>query len=361
MSATGPTSTRPPPRTVLVTGANGYIGCAVSKAFVRAGWKVFGLVRRPEATLELELGEVIPIVGKLDDLSWVESRLYTQSKTFDVIVNCLESFPDYETLFQQLITLIVELAQTSNENGVRPLLLWSSGCKDYGLTPLHGEPGLAPHTEESPLKPPAEPIKQRAETSLRIYEHKDLFDGVILRPTSVYGYTSSYYGTMMDYAAQQAASGEPALRIPVKPNVPMHAAHVDDCAEAYVALAEHKDRPAVAGQAFNISAFRYETVEEICTALAQEYGFSEGVRFLKAEEAGEWFPQSLLFAFNFPQWVGSDKIRNLTGWNDKRMLFSENVRAHRLAYEAEEAKGHENIRLVRERMRALGGVHIQRE
>lgn len=361
MSAAAPTSTRPSPRTVLVTGANGYIGCAVSKAFVRAGWKVFGLVRRPEATLELELGEVIPIVGQLDDLSWVEPKLYHHAKTFDVIVNCLESFPDYETLFNQVMGLIVKLAKTSNEHGVRPLLLWSSGCKDYGLTPLHGDPDLAAHTEATPLNPPAEPIRQRAETSLRVYDHKDLFGAVILRPTSVYGYTSSYYGTMMDYAAQQAANGEPALRIPVNPNVPMHAAHVDDCAEAYVALAEHKDRPAVAGQAFNISAFRYETVQEIGTALAKAYNFADGVKFLKAEEAGEWFPQSLLFAFNFPQWVDSEKIRSLTGWTDKRMLFSDNVAAHRLAYEAEEAKGHDNIRLIRERMKTLGGMPVKRE
>ena len=361
MSAPVPTSNRPAPRTVLVTGANGYIGCAVSKAFVRAGYRVFGLVRRAEATLELQLSEVIPVIGKLDDLSWVESKLWPQSRTFDVIVNCLESFPDYESLYQQIINLILKLSKTSNEHGVRPLVLWSSGCKDYGLSPLHGEPGLAPHTEETPLNPPAEPIKQRAETSLRIHDHKDHFDGVILRPTSVYGYTSSYYGAMMDYASQQAASGEPALRIPVQPNVPMHAAHVDDCAEAYVALAEHNDRSAVAGQAFNISAFRYETVHEIVTALAAEYGFVEGVKFLKPEEAGAWFPKSLFFALSFPQWVGSEKIRKLTGWTDRRMLFSENVKAYRLAYEAEEAKGHGNITLVRERMKALGDVQIQRE
>ena len=147
-------------------------------------------MRRPEATVELELGEVIPIVGKLDDLSWVEDKLHTQSKTFDVIVNCLESFPDYESLFRQVIGLICKLAQTSNENSVRPLVLWSSGCKDYGLTPLHGDPDLAPHTENWPLNPPADPIRQRAKNSVRVlHDYKASFDGVVLRPTSVYGYS----------------------------------------------------------------------------------------------------------------------------------------------------------------------------
>lgn len=354
MSATVPTFPRPSTRTVLVTGANGYIGCAVSRAFVRAGWRVFGLVRRPETTTELQLAEVIPIVGKLDDLTWVDD-LYKQAKTFDAIVNCLESFPDYQILYDQVMFLVLKLADMSNANGVRPLLLWSSGCKDYGVGPLHGDPALAPHTEESPLTATSA-MGQRALTSLHIYDHKDVLDGVILRPTCVFGYSSSYYGTMMDYAAAEAAKGEPALRIPVDPNVIMHAAHVDDCAEAYVALAEHQNRAAIAGKAFNISGYQYETAKEVCGALAAEYGFPEGARFLAPEEAGDWFPLSLQSVFNFPQWVSSDRIREVTGWNDKRMLFSDNLRAHRIAYEAEEKKGHENIGQIRERMKKIGDV-----
>jgi FlaA1/EpsC-like NDP-sugar epimerase len=53
-------------RSVFVTGGNGYIGAAICRTFVRAGWRVFGLVRRPEAALELASDEVIPIVGNAE-------------------------------------------------------------------------------------------------------------------------------------------------------------------------------------------------------------------------------------------------------------------------------------------------------
>jgi nucleoside-diphosphate-sugar epimerase len=355
------TSPRPPVRTALIIGANGYIGSAVSRAFVRAGWRVFGLVRRPEAATELALTEVIPIIGTLDgDLHWVDGLL-EQAKTFNVIINCLELFPEYEQMFGQIMGLVLKLADVSNRHGVRPLLMWSSGCKDYGPSPLQGDPSLVPQTEDTPLNPVAEPIRQRIQTSLAIFKHKDVLDGVVLRPTSVYGYSSSYYGTLMDYAAAEAAKCEPALRIPVNPNVPMHATHIDDCAEAYVALAEHDDRAAVAGRALNISAHRYETVHEVCDALAAEYCFPDGAKFITEDEAGDWFPKSLYFALKFPQWVGSEGIRRLTGWTDKRLLFSENVKAHRIAYEARDEKGHGNIRRVRERMKTFEKMDLRRD
>ena len=52
----------------------------------------------------------------------------------------------------------------------------------------------------------------------------------------------------------------------------MHSCHVDDCADAYVALAEHLDRDTIANQAYNISDGRYETAREIGEALAHSYG-----------------------------------------------------------------------------------------
>lgn len=355
-----------PVRTALVTAANGYIGAAVSRAFVRAGYRVFGLVRRVEAAGSLAQAEVIPVVGTLDDLSWVEGLL-ARTTTFDVIVNCLEAFPDYEALFEKLMVLITRLAAQSVANGTKPLLLWSSGCKDYGMTPLRGDPKLAPHTEESPPNGPVEPIRARTRAAQRLFDpsyHKNLFDGVVLRPTSVYGYSSSYYAALMELATSERAAGQDVLRLDAHPDVIMHALHVDDCAEAYVALAEHPDRAAVAGQVFNISSHRYETGQEIGDALAKEYGFANGVEFVTTAAAGKDDDAAdgssaggpLDLVLKFPQWVGSEKIRRLTGWRDKRMLFSENLGVYRLAYEEERQRGHENIEVVRARLGVISAV-----
>ncbi|CAG9972524.1 unnamed protein product [Clonostachys byssicola] len=345
------------PPTAFITGANGYIGAAVCKAFIRAGYRVFGLVRRPESAADLIRNEIIPVVGSLDDLSFLE-QLYTQAPTFDVIINNIEGFGDYEVLFTKISALVKELATKSNAGGVKPLLLWSSGCKDYPLSPFHGDAGLAPLTEESPILSALPPARVRAETSLRVFDLHELVDAIILRPTSVYGYSSSYYGFVLDHVKNEKARGANVLRIPGNPNSVMHSLHVDDCAEAYVSLAQHPRREEVAGQAFNISGYRYETAGETAAALAQEYGLSGGVEFVPVEDAQGKDSKlenqgALSLVFYFSQWIGSDKIRKVTGWTDKRGLFCENLHVYRLAYEAEQQGGHENINLINNRIHLI--------
>ncbi|KAK7991595.1 hypothetical protein PG996_013392 [Apiospora saccharicola] len=313
---------------VLVVGANGYIGLAVCRAFVRAGWRVFGLVRRAEAAPALYAAEVTPIITTLSDES-LPQKLYSYTTTFDAIVGCVEP-PDYSSYYQQLTALIRHIAETSNKNGVRPLVLLSSGCKDYGTTDVDGASSLAPHTEASPINPPAL-LLSRATTSTKIFELNDVVDAAVLRPTNVYGYGSSYYGFVFDFASRVAASGARTLSIGCDPASIVHALHVDDCAEAYVALTERTSRDKVNGQCFNISASRYETARDVTMALARDYGFPEGVAFTGSAEADD---PALTTIFGFSQWVDSRRIRVLTGWTEKRMLFSEDIRVYRMAYEA---------------------------
>ncbi|KAM0260143.1 hypothetical protein ACHAQJ_002908 [Trichoderma viride] len=335
-------------RTVFVTGANGYIGAAVCRAFVKAGWRTIGLVRKLEAVEDLVEAEVVPVVGTFKDLSFLDS-VCDKETVFDAIVSCTEHFPGYADHFSEVMALVKILAERSQRNGVRSLVLWSSGCKDYGTTDVHGAPALRPHNEASPTNAP-EFLRQRTENCLRIFDYKDIFDAALLRPTNVFGYSSSYYGAMMAWAATEAAAGANSLRIPGNPNSIMHATHVDDCGLAYLALAEHPERSAIARRAFNISGYRYETAREVGTALAKEYGFKGGVEFVSTAEAPSSFPDGLHIVFDFSQWVSSDAIRQLTGWTDRRLLFSENLGVYRRAYEAVEAQGKANIANVTTRM-----------
>ncbi|KAI1855994.1 hypothetical protein JX265_011891 [Neoarthrinium moseri] len=338
-----------PRKSVLVTGANGYIGSAVCRAFVRAGWQVFGLVRRLDAAGGLEADEITPIVGSLSDLSFLDS-LFDHTKTFEVIVGCTEP-PDYASHFHEAMAMFRRVAEVSNSSHVRPLVLWTSGCKDYGTTAVDGDPDLGPHTEVSPLNTPAV-LSARATYSLKVLEQTDLFDATVLRPTNVFGYSSSYYGVIFEYAAKVVANGAKSLRIAdVDPRSIMHAMHVDDCAEAYVALAEHGDRAAVFGQCFNISASEYETAEAVAEALAREYGLSSGAEFVAGSEnsGNPSMAPALLPLLGFSQWVGSDKIRDVTGWTDRRPLFSQNLSVYRRSYEAAVRAGHEDIARIQGR------------
>ena len=60
-------------RKVLVTGANGYIGNAVARAFCAAGWKTFGLIRKREGAADLARHEIHPVVGSPTDLSFLDA------------------------------------------------------------------------------------------------------------------------------------------------------------------------------------------------------------------------------------------------------------------------------------------------
>ncbi|KAI6081372.1 NAD(P)-binding protein [Hypoxylon rubiginosum] len=344
---------RPQPKTAFVTGANGYIGFAVCRAFVRAGYRVFGLVRRLESATNLVAEEIIPIIGSISKDATFLDDLSKYTKTVDVIVSCTEQIP-FEEHFEGILSFVQKLATTSNQNGVKPLVLASSGCKDYGTTDVHGAPGLAPHTEESPLQPTMEILHGRTYRSLELLEYTSLFDAAVIRPTPLFGYDSSYYGFAFEEAAAAAKTPESALKLHLDFNTILHGCHVDDCAEAYLALAQHPDRGAVAGECFNISGYRYETLADLAKALAAEYGLRGGV--VPASAGDRALPFADL-ALGYSQWVDSSKIRRLTGWTDKRMLLAENLHVYRVAYEEAARKGHEGVLRVKERIAgALAGA-----
>ena len=311
-------------KTVLVTGANGYIGNAVAKSFSRAGWRTFGLTRRREDGADLARNEIQPIIGSPEDLSFLDR---TGDAAFDLVVSNTEDLRDAAGHMGKVHAMLNEIGRRSRQAGVRPLVMFSSGCKDYGrMAEKHGDTALAPHTERSPLNPP-EPLVPRASlgTTLLLGENAS-YDAAVLRPTIVYGRSSSHYGPLFDLASKS----ESVLQILGDPDAVMHSLHVDDCADAYVALAEHPKRDEVARQAFNISNARYETAQEIGEALAQAYGLT--VEFVTPP--GDVPMRSVHALANFWQWVSSDKLRALTGWGERKPTFVEGIGEYRLAYEA---------------------------
>lgn len=260
------------PKTVLVTGANGYIGNAVARAFVRAGWTTYGLVRHKALLDELAADEIIPFLGSPADQTFLSSL--PSDLTFDVIVSTTEQIMNYVPHYNDIVSLLTVLAMKSLEKGKRkPLVLFTSGCKDYGMmTALADTPGLEPHTEESPISPPAFAV-DRAAYAVKIFEHSNFFDAAVLRPTNVYGLSSSFYGEFFGLAKEGKEKG--VLELNEHPQTILHAMHVDDCGDAYVALAQDGVREKVCGECFNISSWRFETLEELANSLVREYGIKE--------------------------------------------------------------------------------------
>ena len=334
-------------KTVLVTGANGYIGNAVARAFVRAGWTTYGLVRNAQTRTYLAADEIISVLGSADDSDFIQ-RLQAQERTFDVIVSTTEQILDYIPHYNDTIAMIRALSTASNKAGIRPLVLFTSGCKDYGMTSLDGAKSLSPHTEQSSINPPPFAI-QRATHAVKVFDNDDLFDAVLLRPTTVYGLSGSFYGPLLEIAAKAAKDG--VLELAADPRSILHGTHVDDCAEAYVAIAAHEDRNVVRGQCYNISGHRYETLSEVANALVQEYKIAGGLKYKGVEEnVGIDVVQMLI---GFPQWVSSEKLRRDVGWTDRRQLFSEGLHMYRKAYQAAVTQDHEGVKKIQSFVRLV--------
>lgn len=329
-------TSKPKQKTALVTGANGYIGEAVARAFQRAGFKTLGLVRTPQSAIVLEKHSIIPITGSAAKYEDVLAAVRTHITAIDVIASTTEDKRNYVQHFTDTMVLFRALAKMSNEQGVRPLVLITSGCKDYGPGEVDGSHNLVAHTEEAPLNPPPF-LKNRTTYSLQALQ-EDSFDVVVLRPTNVHGGSSSHFGEFFELAADAKKDGRP-LHFDSDPRTIVHSMNVNDCGDAYVALANHPNRSDVAGQCFNISAGkRYETLREVGHALVRLYQIPQGLQF-GASERGVLEPSNMLT--NFSQYVSSEKIRSLTGWTDESPMFAQDIRRYRLEYlDAKQGGGH---------------------
>ncbi|KAH7028668.1 hypothetical protein B0J12DRAFT_732598 [Macrophomina phaseolina] len=139
-----------------------------------------------------------------------------------------------------------------------------------------GTPGVRPVTEADPLDPPAV-TSERALHCDKILEHGDIFDAAVIRPPNLYGYSGSGYGYFFKKAEEAEKVG--VLEFAADARSIFHSAHVDDCAEACVALSQDQVRIQVWQQVFNIAGSRYETLGQIAGALVGEYGVFGGAKF----------------------------------------------------------------------------------
>ncbi len=271
---------------IFVTGATGYIGFQVSQGLRRNGHQVFGLTRARDSVARLHQAEIRAVIGSLQ-----ERQSYEQvAAQADVIVHAAV---DYSTDSLALDQATVEhLSSLRTPGRQSPLLVYTSGVWVLGNT------GDTPVTESSPLHPAALVVRRPA------IEQRVLgANGSVIRPGIVYGKSGGLTGMWFSGAVPGRAVeiiGDGTNRWAM--------VHVDDLADAYVRLIEHRVR----GQLFHVTDGLAPVVGQLGERIAALVPGSRSV--LKPLGEARHQMGDFAEALTLDQVVDSSAVRGALGW-----------------------------------------------
>lgn len=253
--------------TILLTGANGYIGSAVGSYLVARGFSVIGLVRSYEAAARIARNGMQPFVMSLDDKDAVKDV----ASTVDAIVHTASAGPLPDGNIEEMISRSVEaielLTTISVERSIR--LIITSGASMYGDT------SHRPANERTKLVTDNF-FARLSELEMSLESKRNV---TIIRAALVYGRGGSKpllasLGPMVDCGSLVMAS--PGHKVSV--------VHVDDLADLYIKALEKKDVLPVVLGANNI----IET-EKILLAAADTLNLPREIKTISVERAIQEF------------------------------------------------------------------------
>jgi nucleoside-diphosphate-sugar epimerase len=284
---------------VFITGASGYIGHAVAKAFRAKGHTVYGLVRSQEDAHLLSLEDIWPIMG---DLEQPESYRKTLDEV-EVVVHCAFDYSSDKGVERDAKT-IDTILQAFSQSSLPRSFIYTSGIWVYGSK------GYKMVDESTPLNP-VEIVKWRP-----IHEEKVLkatspkLRTVVVRPGVVYGGIGGLINMMFTSTQNGAVTivGEGYNRWPL--------VHFQDLAHAYVSTAERE----LTGVVLNVADDSTFTVREMAEAIAQAASLEGKIKVMTIEEAKKQFG-SIIEGLMIDLKVNNSRVKRLLGWQAHHAPF----------------------------------------
>lgn len=275
---------------ILITGANGYIGQAVSTRLQIAGHDVHGLVRSEPAAAGLRARGITPVLGELSDSAVIRSA----ASEADAVVDTASA--DHADATNAFLRSLKDTGKT---------YVRTSGTGVY--TDLaHGTPNDAVYREDDEFTP-AEVVATRYSTDLAVQRAaRSNVRTIVIRPSMIYGDGAS---EQLPLLIRQAITSRRSLYVGEGSNVWSNV-YLPDLAELYL-LALDKSAP---GSVYNVGAGE-EQMRNIATSIAGLVGL----------EAAESCPPEIAYAAFGQRWVDvalssnsrvdSTKARRELGWS----------------------------------------------
>jgi nucleoside-diphosphate-sugar epimerase len=233
---------------VLVTGHNGYIGCALIPILLRAGHEVVGVdsCLFEHCTLGPDV-DAVPTVRK--DIRDIQTE---DVEGFDAILHLAGISNDPlgdlnpECTYDINYRASVRLAKIAKQAGVGRFL-FSSSCSNYGAA---GADSIL--TEDAPFNPVTPYGRSKVLVEQEVSQFADQrFTPVFLRSATAYGFSPRLRGDLVlnNLVGWAYATGMVRLKSDGTPWRPV--VHIEDISRAFLALLEAPPE-AVHNQAFNV-------------------------------------------------------------------------------------------------------------
>jgi nucleoside-diphosphate-sugar epimerase len=285
---------------ILVVGASGYIGSAVSAALRATGHDVTGYVRSEQSKTKVEARGEKAIVADLRDR---EAMLAAVAKSDGVIVAAQAVEADAGEAAATAVRAITDALR-----GTGKPFIYTGGSWEYGNT------GATIADENTPHHPPAIVAWRSGVGQMVQRAAREGIRSIVIRPGMVYGNGGGLISMFIDWARQRGTAvyiGKGESRLPWL--------QIEDLALLYLLALEK----APGGSAYNAAEDRAYTRLETAPAIAQAAGVRETAEWPLQEARAALGPFADALALD--QQVTSAKARNELGWKTRNANLLEDI------------------------------------
>jgi nucleoside-diphosphate-sugar epimerase len=318
---------------ILIIGATGYIGEALSLSLLRCGnHTVYGLARTHSKATSLAKQEIIPILcpDLVKDASPLLNAISTSQ--ISIVVACgadAEAARVLEVVFQAGKERL-DAYQKEDLRGSKLGFIYTSG------TWVHGSSSRAVSDLDpvgsatlSATQPP-KLVSWRPAMEQQVLKARDVLDVMVVRPGLVYGRSCAIWKTFFDPVVEAAnsKSASSSIKIALDKGRPA-LVHVDDVASGLHCAVEKI--PLFSGTGvypvFDLVG-QSESMQEVFDALARNVGYQGAVELTGS--GGDAFAGAMSTSGN----NGAERAKTLLGWLPRRAGFVDGMAVYAAAFMA---------------------------
>lgn len=304
---------------VLVIGATGYIGSALSAQLIRSGnHYAFGIAANEREGFELSLKEIIPVQGSIENSTQLLKLL--DAGDIDVVVDTT-SFND-KTTKPKILQTVREAARAraaADEGSFVKLGFVSvTGIWAHGSTE-DSQGTFKPATVESLSKdPPSGLVNARNDYERSVVSARDDLDVAVIRPSFVWARGGSAWTKILKGIVDATKNGTTeTVRVPVDPETSVYSfTNIDDVAYA-IELAVDKIQLLNGNSmypVFELVADQFP-LERLLVADARYFGCKAKVEIYKPDGI------SFLDAIGGSADVNATRAKQILGWEPRKRYF----------------------------------------